>query len=43
MALYQNLENSDKFSGLISPQYMPPSQADPLHRYRLTVNYAQKL
>jgi type IV pilus assembly protein PilN len=43
LKLYQNLENSDNFSGLIQPQYTPPSQADPLYRYRFTVNYAQKL
>jgi type IV pilus assembly protein PilN len=43
ISLYQNLENSDKFSGLMQPQYVPPSQADPLYRYRFTVNYAQKL
>jgi Tfp pilus assembly protein PilN len=43
LALYQNLENSPKFSGLMQPQYTPPSQAEPLYRYRFTVNYAQKL
>jgi type IV pilus assembly protein PilN len=43
IALYQALENSPLFSGLIQPQYTPPSQADPLYRYRFTVNYAQKL
>jgi type IV pilus assembly protein PilN len=41
--LYQNLENSPLFSGLTQPQYTPPSQSDPLYRYRLTVNYVQKL
>jgi type IV pilus assembly protein PilN len=41
--LYKALENSPLF-GAVNPQnYMPPSQAEPLHRYRFTVNYAQKL
>jgi type IV pilus assembly protein PilN len=43
LTMYQSLESSPKFSALIQPQYTPPSQADPLYRYRFTVNYAQKL
>jgi type IV pilus assembly protein PilN len=42
-ALYTALEHSPLFSGLMQSQYTPPSQADPLYRYRFTVNYAQKL
>ena len=41
--LYKAMENSPLF-GPVSPQsYLPPSQAEPLHRYRFSVNYAQKL
>ena len=43
IALYEAFEKSPIFSGLLQPQYVPPSQAEPLHRYRITVNYAQKL
>jgi type IV pilus assembly protein PilN len=43
IAMYQSLESSSLFSGLMQPQYTPPTQADPLYRYRFTVNYAQKL
>ena len=43
IGMYQALENSSLFGGVIQQQYMPPSQAEPLHRYRFTVNYEQKL
>ena len=37
------LENSSAF-GTVTPNTMsPPTQAEPLYRFRLTVNYAQKL
>jgi hypothetical protein len=40
---YKSLEGAPEF-GVVSPQsYLPPSQAEPLYRYRFTVNYAQKL
>lgn len=43
IALYRALEESPLF-GAVSPHTsQPPTQADPLYRYRLTVNYAQKL
>jgi Tfp pilus assembly protein PilN len=41
--LYTSLESSSLFSGLFQTSYQPPTQAEPLHRYRFTVNYAQKL
>jgi len=41
--LYKALERSELF-GAVTPQTMiPPSQSEPLYRYRFTVNYAQKL
>src|SRR5260370_23811532 len=41
--LYKALEGSELF-GAVNPQsVVPPSQAEPLYRYRFTVNYAQKL
>jgi Tfp pilus assembly protein PilN len=40
---YKRLESSPSFGGVIQNLYNPPSQADPLYRYRFTVNYAQKL
>jgi Tfp pilus assembly protein PilN len=37
------LENSSSF-GTVTPNTLsPPTQAEPLYRFRLTVNYAQKL
>jgi type IV pilus assembly protein PilN len=43
IAFYRALEESPLF-GAVSPHTsQPPTQADPLYRYRLTVNYAQKL
>ena len=43
IALYKTLESSPLFGGVFQTAYQPPSQAEPLHRYRFTVNYAQKL
>jgi type IV pilus assembly protein PilN len=40
---YKALESSDVFGGVTQNIYQPPSQAEPLYRYRFTVNYAQKL
>jgi len=40
---YKKLESSDLFGGVTQNIYQPPSQAEPLYRYRFTVNYAQKL
>ena len=37
------LESSPLFEGVSAPSYLAPSQAEPLYRARLTVNYAQKL
>ena len=43
IAFYKALEGSDLFGGVTQNIYQPPSQAEPLYRYRFTVNYAQKL
>ena len=40
---YKALESSDLFGGVSQNIYQPPSQTEPLYRYRFTVNYAQKL
>jgi type IV pilus assembly protein PilN len=40
---YKALESSDLFGGVTQNVYQPPSQAEPLYRYRFTVSYAQKL
>jgi type IV pilus assembly protein PilN len=40
---YKKLESSDLFGGVTQNIYQPPSQSEPLYRYRFTVNYAQKL
>src|SRR3954447_15835401 len=40
---YKALEKSDLFGGVTQNIYQPPSQSEPLYRYRFTVNYAQKL
>jgi Tfp pilus assembly protein PilN len=37
------LENSKVFGGAAVPTRLPPSQTEPLFRYRVSVNYAQKL
>jgi len=41
--LYMALEGSPLFGGVQPQNYTPPSQTDPLYRYRLRVNYVQKL
>jgi type IV pilus assembly protein PilN len=43
IGLYKAIESSSLFGGLLEQQSTPPSQAEPLYRYRVTVNYAQKL
>ena len=43
IAFYRALEGSALFGGVSQNVYQPPSQAEPLYRYRFTVNYAQKL
>lgn len=37
------LEKSPLFGDVLEPQFQPPTQADPLYRCRLTVQYGQKL
>jgi hypothetical protein len=37
------LEGSDVFGSTAVSGITPPTQTDPFYRYRLTVNYAQKL
>jgi type IV pilus assembly protein PilN len=41
--LFTALESSPLFGGLFQQTFQPPTQAEPLYRYRITVNYAQKL
>jgi len=41
--LYKALEGSDLFGAVTPQSVLPPSQSEPLYRYRFTVNYAQKL
>ena len=36
-------ENSPAFGTVVPGNLLPPTQAEPLYRFRLTVNYAQKL
>jgi type IV pilus assembly protein PilN len=43
ITFYKALEGSPLFGGVNQNVYQPPSQAEPLYRYRFTVNYAQKL
>ena len=43
ITFYKRLEGSELFGGVTQNIYQPPSQAEPLYRYRFTVNYAQKL
>jgi hypothetical protein len=43
LPLYTNMESSPLFGGVFQTAYQPPTQAEPLHRFRFTVNYAQKL
>lgn len=41
--LLKKLEGSELFGATALLSSQPPSQQDPLHRYRVSVNYAQKL
>jgi len=41
--LLKRLEDSKLFSNAALTSSLPPSQTDPLFRYRVSVNYAQKL
>jgi type IV pilus assembly protein PilN len=41
--LLKSLETSPLFGSAYLHSSFPPSQAEPLYRYRVTVNYAQKL
>jgi len=41
--LLKRLENSDTFGSTALLSSQPPSQNEPLYRYRVTVSYAQKL
>ena len=41
--LLKRLENSPLFGATALLSSQPPTQQDPLHRYRVSVNYAQKL
>lgn len=42
-AFLKKLEESSLFGPPSVSTYLPPSQNEPLHRYRVNVNYAQKL
>jgi Tfp pilus assembly protein PilN len=41
--LYKALEESPLFGSVLQHSSLPPTQSDPLYRYRMTVIYAQKL
>lgn len=43
LGFLQKLETSDSFSTPSVSGVLPPSQTDPFYRYRLSVNYAQRL
>jgi type IV pilus assembly protein PilN len=43
IGLYKKVEESPLFGGLTPVSNQPPTQAEPLYRYRVTVSYAQKL
>jgi len=43
LTLITKLETSDVFGSTTVSVITPPSQSDPIYRYRITVNYAQKL
>ncbi len=43
IGMYKAMETSPLFGNVTPQQYSPPSQSEPLYRYRFTVNYAQKL
>ncbi len=40
---FKRLEGSPRFGAIEGHSSLPPSQNEPLYRYRVTVNYAQKL
>ncbi len=42
IAFFAKLESSESFGSTAVSSSIPPSQTDPLYRYRLSVNYAQK-
>jgi type IV pilus assembly protein PilN len=41
--LYKALEESPLFGSVLGRNILPPTQSDPLYRYRVTVIYVQKL
>jgi len=41
--MFKRLERAEQFGSVVLTSSLPPSQTEPLFRYRLTVNYAQKL
>lgn len=41
--LYKALQKSELFGAVTPLSVLPPSQSEPLYRYRITVDYAQKL
>lgn len=43
LALLKNMEESPLFGPTSIQNWLPPSQSDPLYRYRVSVSYAQKL
>jgi type IV pilus assembly protein PilN len=43
IALLKALEESPLFGSVYQHTSLPPSQSEPLYRYRVSVNYAQKL
>jgi Tfp pilus assembly protein PilN len=43
LQLLMKLENSESFGHTSVSSILPPSQSEPLFRYRVNVNYAQKL
>jgi type IV pilus assembly protein PilN len=40
---FKRLEESPRFGAIEGHSSLPPSQNEPLYRYRVTVNYAQEL
>jgi hypothetical protein len=43
LAFFMKLEGSPVFGAATPQNSLPPTQTEPLFRYRVTVNYAQKL
>ncbi|MBI3683681.1 MAG: hypothetical protein HY235_25175 [Acidobacteria bacterium] len=41
--MLMRLESSEQFGATLVNNWLPPSQTEPLYRYRVSVNYAQKL